>query len=319
VAIGFVEVGSLTEPKMDKYAQSGFFSSAFLSRSKIVSLELSDTEFAVYFRSKTLQYHSRIEHSISDVLGRFSNSKFYRPLSYSLEGGKRVRPLIVLLSYDAIGTGNPLTDDPMPAAIAVELLHTESIIHDDIIDGDLIRRDRETFHARYGINPSILSADYVLGIVLDIASQYADLRVGRELSRSVLRMSEGEYAEYLVQSQDARIKTPEYIEIISNKTASLFQTSAKIGAMIAGAKQQTIEAMSEFGLNLGIAYQIQDDILDWDQKASLERCLGEEKLALKKTSFEFALRAKSSLSYLQNSEARKRLEELAEFAVRRRF
>ena len=86
-----------------------------------------------------------------------------------------------------------LTDDPMPAAIAVELLHTESIIHDDIIDGDLVRRDRETFHARYGINPSILSADYVLGIVLDIASQYADLRVGRELSRSVLRMSEGEY------------------------------------------------------------------------------------------------------------------------------
>jgi len=282
-------------------------------------LEVSDAEFATYFRSKTLNYHTRIEHAISDVLGRFSNSKFYKPLNYSIEGGKRVRPLIVLLSYDSIGTGNPLTDDPMPAAIAVELLHTESIIHDDIIDGDLIRRDRETFHARYGINPSILSADYVLGIVLDIASQYADLRVGRELSRSVLRMSEGEYAEFIVQSRGARIKTPEYIDIVGNKTASLFQSSAKIGAMIAGAKQQTIEAMSDFGLNLGIAYQIQDDILDWDQKASLERSLGEEKAVLKKMSFEYALRAKDSLSYLQDSEARRRLEELAEFAVRRRF
>jgi len=282
-------------------------------------LELSDAEFATYFRSKTLQYYSRIEHGISDILGRFSNSRFYQPLNYSMQGGKRIRPLIVLLSYDSIGTGKPLTDDPMPAAIAVELLHTESIIHDDIIDGDLIRRDRETFHARYGINPSILSADYVLGIVLDIAAQYADLRVGRELSRSVLRMSEGEYSEYIVQSQDSRIKTHEYIEIIENKTASLFQTSAKIGAMIAGAKQQTIEAMSEFGLNLGIAYQIQDDILDWEQKASLERSLGAEKPILKKMSYEFALKAKSSLSNLQKSESHQRLEELAEFAVRRRF
>lgn len=288
-------------------------------RSKLASLELSDAEFATYFRSKTLQYHTRIEHAISDVLGRFSNSKFYQPLNYSIQGGKRVRPLIVLLSYDSIETGKPLTDDPMPAAIAIELLHTESIIHDDIIDGDLVRRDRETFHAKYGINPSILSADYVLGIVLDIAAQYSDLRVGRELSRSVLRMSEGEYAEYIVQSQDSRIKVAEYIEIIGNKTASLFQSSAKIGAMIAGAKQQTIEAMSDFGHNLGIAYQIQDDILDWDQKGSLERLLGEEKSVLKKMSYEHATKAKSSLSYLKKSEARLRLEELAEFAVRRRF
>jgi octaprenyl-diphosphate synthase len=281
-------------------------------------LEISDAEFATYFRSKTLQYYTRIEHGISDILGRFSNSKFYQPLNYSSQGGKRIRPLIVLLSYDSIGTAK-LTDDPMPAAIAVELLHTESIIHDDIIDGDLIRRDRETFHARYGINPSILSADYVLGIVLDIASQYADLRVGRELSRSVLRMSEGEYSEFIVQSQNSIIKTSEYVEIISNKTASLFQSSAKIGAMIAGAKQQTIETMSDFGLNLGIAYQIQDDILDWNQKGSLERLLGEEIAILKKMSYEFALKAKSALSNLQNSEAHERLEELAEFAVRRRF
>lgn len=282
-------------------------------------MEISDSEFATYFRSKTLKYHLRIEHGISDVLGRFSNSKFYEPLNYSMKGGKRVRPLIVLLSYDSIGTGNPPTDDPMSAAIAVELLHTESIIHDDIIDGDLIRRDRETFHARYGMNPSILSADYVLGIVLDIAAQYSDLRVGRELSRSVLRMSEGEYSEFIVQSQDAKIKIHEYLEIVSNKTASLFQTSAKIGSMIAGAKQQTIEAMSDFGLNLGIAYQIQDDILDWDQKANLERCLGAEQSTLKKLSYEYALKARSSLSHLQASDARLRLEELAEFAVRRQF
>ncbi|MFI5422315.1 MAG: polyprenyl synthetase family protein [Nitrososphaerales archaeon] len=282
-------------------------------------MELSDIEFATNFRSKTLTYHTRIEHSISDVLGRFSNSNFYSPLNYAIQGGKRIRPLIVLLCYDSTGTGTPLTDNPMPAAIGVELLHTESIIHDDIIDEDLVRRDRETFHTRYGINASILSADYVLGIVLDIASQYADLRVGRELSRAVLRMSEGEYSELKIQTNGIKIDSKEYIEIISNKTASLFQTSAKIGAMIAGAKQQTIESMSDFGLNLGIAYQIQDDIIDWDQKASLERALGKEQPALQKMSYEFAMKAKNSLAHLQKSDARARLEELADFAVRRSF
>lgn len=282
-------------------------------------MELNDSEFASYFRSKTLNYYSRIEHSISDALGRFSNSKFYEPLNYALQNGKRIRPLIVLLSYDAIGSGNPVTENPLPAAVAVELLHTESIIHDDIIDNDVVRREKKAFHKMYGLNPSILSADFVLGIILDIASQYPDLRIGRELSKSVLRMSEGEYSEYRIQEKSSPIKPEEYVEVIMNKTASLFQTSAKIGGMIAGAKQQTIESLSDFGMNLGIAYQMQDDLLDWNQKASLQRALGAQQETLQKMSYEFALTAKNSLVTLQRSEAMQRLEELADFAVRRRF
>jgi len=282
-------------------------------------LELDDAEFATYFKSKTLHYHTRIEHAISDVLGRFSNSTFYEPLNYAIHGGKRVRPLIVLLSYDAIGTGNPLTDNPMPAAIGVELLHTESIIHDDIIDDDNVRREKRSFHERFGVSPSILSADFVLGIILDIASQYPDSRIGRGLSKSVLRMSEGEHSEFKIQTERKKITVDEYIEIIANKTASLFQSSSRIGAMIAGAKQQTIESMSEFGLNLGIAYQMQDDLLDWNQKAGLERALGAEQSVLQEMSYKFALTAKDALTHLQNSESKQRLEELADFAVRRRF
>lgn len=236
-----------------------------------------------------------------------------------MHGGKRVRPLIVLLSYDAIGTGNPLTDNPMPAAIAVELLHTESIIHDDIIDNDDVRREKKAFHERFGVNPSILSADFVLGIILDIAAQYPDSRIGRELSKSVLRMSEGEFSEFKIQTDQKKINVDQYVEIITNKTASLFQSSSKIGSMIAGAKQQTIESMSDFGLNLGIAYQMQDDLLDWDQKAGLEQALGAEQTVLQEMSYKFALNAKNALSHLQKSEAKERLEELADFAVRRRF
>ena len=282
-------------------------------------MELNDSEFASYFKSKTLNYYSRIEHAISDALGRFSNSKFYEPLNYALQNGKRIRPLIVLLAYDAVISGNPVTENPMPAAVAVELLRTESIILDDIIDNDSLRRDKESFHKTYGLHPSILSADFVLGIILDIASQYPDLRVGRELSKSVLRMSEGEYSELKIQEENTRIKPEEYVEVIMNKTASLFQTSAKIGGMIAGAKQQTIESLSDFGMNLGIAYQMQDDLLDWDHQASLQRALGTQQETLQKMSYEFALTAKNSLVTLQSSEASKRLEELADFAVRRRF
>lgn len=282
-------------------------------------MELDDAEFASYFKSKTIKYHTRIEHAISDVLGRFSNSTFYEPLNYAIHGGKRVRPLIVLLSYDSIGTGNPLTDNPMPAAIAVELLHTESIIHDDIIDEDSVRREKKAFHERFGINPSILSADFVLGIILDIASQYPDSRIGRELSKSVLRMSEGEYSEFQIQNEMKKISVERYIEVITNKTASLFQSSSRIGAMIAGAKLQAIEAMSEFGLNLGIAYQMQDDLLDWNHKKGLERSLDAEQSVLQEMSYKFALTAKNALSHLENSESKQRLEELADFAVRRRF
>lgn len=282
-------------------------------------MELGDSEFASYFRSKTTQYYTRIDHAVSDVLTRFSSSKFYEPLSFALQGGKRIRPLIVLLCYDAVGTGNPLTDDPAPAGIAVELLHTESIIHDDIIDEDDTRREKEAFNKRYGLNPSILSADFVLGMILEIASQYSDSRIGRELSKSVLRMSEGEFAELKVLSDKRQINADEYTDIIANKTASLFQSSAKIGAMIAGAKQQTIESMSDFGLNLGIAYQMQDDLLDWDIKATLQQALGAERQVLQKMSYKYALASKNALSHLAHSDAKERLEELAEFAVRRSF
>lgn len=282
-------------------------------------LESSDAEFASYFKAKTLPYYTRIEHAISYVMARLSESKFYEQLNYSIQGGKRVRPLIVLLCYDAVGMDGLVTADPAPAAVAAELLHTESIIHDDIIDHDLFRRERDSFHKRYGLESSILSADFVLGMILDIASQYSDSRIGRELSKAALRMSEGEYQEMLVNQKARKISPEEYIKIVENKTASLFQCSAKLGAIIAGGKQQMIESMSDFGLNLGIAYQIQDDVLDWEQKATLERALGAEKLTLQKMSQEYARSAKNALSYLSDSEAKKRLIELAEFAVRRSF
>ena len=282
-------------------------------------MELSDTEFATYFRSKTIQYNTRIEHAISDVLARFSESRFYEPLNYSIQDGKRIRPLIVLLVHDAVAVlHKEITSDPIPAAVAIELLHLESIIHDDIIDKETVRRDRPVLHTKYGLATSILSADFVLGIILEIASQYSDSRISRELSKAALLMSEGEIEELTVMSKGT-LALGDYVDIVSNKTASLFQSAARIGAIIAGAKQQAIEAMTDFGLNLGVAYQIQDDLLDWNEEESLARRVGVPQQSLQKTSYEFARLAKNSLVHLSDSEPKERLSELAEFAVRRRF
>ncbi len=281
-------------------------------------MELSDTEFGARFHSKTLQYHTRIEHAISDVLARFSESKFYEPLNYAIQDGKRIRPLIVLLCHDAVAIHEQVTDDPLPAAVAVELLHLESILHDDIIDKEVKRREKPAFHLKYGLPSAILSADFVLGIILEIASQYSDSRIGRELSKAALRMSEGEIEEVYVQTQ-TRISLDTYLDIVSHKTAALFQASARIGSILSGAKQQTIESMSDFGSNLGIAYQIQDDLLDWEDERGMASRVGAERQALQKLSLEFAMSAKNALLHLSNSEAKDRLSELAEFAVRRSF
>jgi octaprenyl-diphosphate synthase len=285
-------------------------------------LQAKDVEFETYFKSKTLQYHAKIEESISDVLDQFSDSSFYEGLTFAVQDGKRVRPLIVLLVRDALADGVVTSIDPMRAAVAIELLHLESIIHDDVIDGEDIRRDKPAFHKKFGIPESILSADFVLGLILDIASQYVDSRIGRELSRAALRMSNGEFKEVILNRNYAdgkKITLNQYLEVIRDKTASLFQSSARIGALLSGTTRREIDSISDFGMNLGIAYQMQDDLLDWSENSSLARRVGEDRLSLQKLSHEYATNARNCLANIPSGEAKDRLQELAEFAVTRRF
>lgn len=286
-------------------------------------MQIRDAEFETYFKSKTLHYLSKIEEGISDVLDQFSDSRFYESLTFAVQDGKRVRPLIVLLVRDALAGNSAAAEvDPMRAAVAVELLHLESIIHDDIIDDEETRRGKPSFHKKFGIPASILSADFVLGLILDIASQYADSRIGRELSRAALRMSSGELKEVLVNKDydgGKKITLEQYLDVIRDKTAMLFQSSARIGALLSGTTRREIDSMSDFGLNLGIAYQIQDDLLDWDEKTSLARRVSVDQVSLQKLSYDYAMKAKSCLSNLPSGEAKERLQELAEFAVSRSF
>ena len=269
-------------------------------------------------------YILRFDKALIKVFDNHQWSSFHEPLLYATHGGKRIRPLILMLAAEAVGVPSTKTD---LSSVAVELLHTESIIHDDIIDEQIKRRDRDSFHKRYGNNTSILTADFVFGIILEIASRYNDPRVAKELSLAAIKMCEGEQRELSMNSRE--VPWVEYLTVISEKTAALFQTSSKLGAIIGGGNEEEIDGLAGFGVNLGIAYQIHDDILDWetDRKFSndmnMDNDIQENEYItltkLKEMANVYAENAKNSLDVIKDSEQKEFLHDLADFTIRRDY
>ena len=281
---------------------------------RVVSLE------SIQERMKS--YADRVDRALAKELALYAHSRFRDPLIYAVEGGKRVRPLIVMLSAEALGT----TDDSvLDAAVAVELLHTESIIHDDIIDEEAVRRDRMTFHVKYGFSASLLTADFVFSMILAIAARNKDIRVADEISHAALRMSEGEYSELTIDPQVYNLSWDEYLKIVTDKTAALFETSAKLGALIAGGNDKEVSALAGYGNHLGIAYQLRDDLLDWRNKdkitAGLLKNKSESEIVGKMTAMTqtHTEEAKRQLMIFHRSNAIEFLEDLAEFTVQRKY
>jgi octaprenyl-diphosphate synthase len=270
-------------------------------------------------------YLSKIDNSLMSELGRYSWSEFYGPLIYACEGGKRIRPLILLLAAESIKISNRdnsnLTDDIFLAASAIELLHTESVIHDDIIDQENLRRGKPSFHVKYGYNSSILTADFVLGIILNIGSKVKDPTVSGELSKAAIKMSEGEMME-IQMGKNPDISIRDYIQVLENKTASLFEASSKIGAILGGGTEDEIHSMAAFGHLLGIAYQIHDDLVDWNNEDRLFNALirknntsSEIVTEMEDLYLDYSNRSKDELGKLQNSLPKSYLERLSNMSV----
>ena len=131
--------------------------------------------------------------------------------------------------------------------MAVELLHAESIIHDDIIDQEASRRGRAAFHVRYGYSTSLLTADFVFAMILAIAARYPDRRVATTISNAAMNMCEGEYAELTIDPEVYKLDWDEYLEVISKKTAALFETAVRLGGLVGGASPEKLEALTEYG------------------------------------------------------------------------
>ena len=172
-------------------------------------------------------------------------------------GGKRIRPRLLLLSYLALG-GRDLDCVANPAA-AIELMHTASVVHDDINDHGILRRGRPSVNALWGRTFALLTGDFLFTAVYELMAPYHDLNV--DLARAATGLVEGE----TLQASAVKNKTftrEAYMEIIAKKTAALFRAASTIGAKLAGANQSEISVLSNFGFNLGLAFQIVDDILD---------------------------------------------------------
>jgi octaprenyl-diphosphate synthase len=189
------------------------------------------------------KYINRINSSLDKELDLYSESEFIEPLKYSLDGGKRIRPIILVLAAECVGT---VDDNTLTASCAVEFLHMESIIHDDIIDNETLRRQKDPFHIKYGYNTSVLTGDFVLGLILGISSRLDNARITKELASTAMLMSEGEMIENRLEtSEDSTFD--DYLKVIEYKTAVAFQAASRIGAIIGKGTEEEIESLTEYG------------------------------------------------------------------------
>ena len=268
-------------------------------------------------------YLSRIDDSLARELDIYSWSEFYAPLRYASDGGKRIRPLILVLSSESVNADkkegiDDKKEEIFLASSAIELLHTESVIHDDIIDEENLRRGKPSFHVKYGYNSSILTADFVLGIILNIGSKINSPKISAELSKAATKMSEGEMMEIML-AKDPRLKEDDYIKVVEHKTASLFEAAAKIGAILGFGLEDEIRAMGSFGHLLGIAYQIHDDLLDWNNEDRLFNMLvknNEQSVEfvakMEKLFLSYSIKAKNELRKIADSVSKRHLEHLTD-------
>ncbi|HIA26266.1 MAG TPA: polyprenyl synthetase family protein [Candidatus Nitrosopelagicus sp.] len=267
---------------------------------------------------KYSEYIKKINNALDSELNLYSESEFKEPLKYALYGGKRIRPIILLLSSECAGK---IDDNTLAAACAIEFLHTESVIHDDIIDNETLRRQKDPFYIKYGYNTSVLTGDFVLGLILNIASRINNPRVTKNLATTAMMMSEGEIIEGRLETSED-VTFDDYIKVIEYKTAIAFETATRLGAIISGGTEKEIEALADYGKNIGIAYQIRDDLHDWQNEDKLFNLLIKKSLdprdvfnSMEELFKKYSDQALAAIRKIKDSQAKNNLENLVRFTT----
>ena len=182
---------------------------------------------------------------------------------YPLAGGKRVRPFVVLRAAEAVG-GDP--EKALYPAAAVEFIHNYSLVHDDIMDMDELRRGRPTVHKLWGVNMAILAGDLLFSKAFEAIAR-AEVSPGKKarildvLVRTSNLLCEGQALDIEFETRE-EVTVDEYLRMIAGKTGALFEGSAEIGAIVGTDNEEYIRALAKWGMNVGIAFQIWDDVLD---------------------------------------------------------
>ena len=190
-------------------------------------------------------------------------TELYEPVNYILSiGGKRLRPSLLLLSYNLF---DEKVENALPAAFAVEVFHNFTLLHDDIMDEAPLRRGKPTVHHKYDLNTGILSGDVMMIYAYEYLAQTEDKsKLGEIISifnQVAIEVCEGQQRDMNFETRN-NVKIDEYLEMIRQKTAVLLAGAMKIGAILGGATPEQANQIYQFGENIGIAFQLQDDLLD---------------------------------------------------------
>lgn len=228
----------------------------------------------------------RIHKAIAELTIPSTPQTLYEPIRYILGmGGKRIRPLVTLLSASLFGELDQV-EAALPAALAVELFHNSTLMHDDIMDGAPLRRGRPTVHQRWDVNTAILSGDTMLIMAYQQLAKSNPTHLPALLdtfNQSVLEVCEGQQLDMDYEQRD-QVTIVEYIEMIRMKTSVLVGCAAQLGAIAMGAATMDVRYVGDFGLNVGIAFQLQDDILDvFGDPDAVGKQVGGDILSNKKT------------------------------------
>ena len=232
----------------------------------------------------------------------------YEPIAYTLEtGGKRIRPTLALTAAEAVINGGLINGDAidhvLPAALALEVFHNFTLLHDDVMDRAEVRRGRPTVHAKWNDNTAILSGDQMLIEAYKLLAQVPADKVAGTLklfNEMATGVCEGQQYDMDFEHM-SQVTIPDYMQMIEKKTSVLLAYAMRIGGYIAGANETEQEALYQYGLHIGLAFQIQDDILDvYGDPKTFGKAIGGDICANKKT---FLL-----LSALENADAESKAE-----------
>ncbi len=179
-------------------------------------------------------------------------------------GGKRLRPLLCVAAARLCGSDNV---NHHKLSAAVEFIHTATLLHDDVVDSSSLRRGKVAAHLIWGAPSSVLVGDFLFARAFELMVETGSLRALDILSKASAIITQGEVLQ-LMKAFDLNLSQADYIEIISAKTAALFSAASQAGAVAANAIEEKIQALYEYGLNLGLAFQIQDDVLDYQGSAA---------------------------------------------------
>ncbi len=214
------------------------------------------------FEKKYQKYKSLIDRKIHSCVRKNEPVSLYEPMKYVLSAsGKRIRPLLIVLSCEAVGG---TMNEAMNAAVAIEVLHNFTLVHDDIMDNAESRRGRATVHVRWDSNTAILVGDELVALAyreLLRTKSKAIAQVADVFTEGVVEVCEGQaYDKEFEMLHDVSID--DYLLMIAKKTGKLFSVSSEIGALIGGGTEREIRALRSYGTYIGRAFQIQDDLLD---------------------------------------------------------